>query len=313
MLSKRILVRVPGGLGNQLFSYFAALYVSRRLGTPLEVNLASVDSKHTSGLFDLSSFRLHWDFTSRSKNIDTKIHQSKHFLQILVLKVIRKFNIWFPKYLILDSNKMSFQEIDSYLDSLEPLQQKRNIEMRGYFQESDYFEQLPEELQFLELKNPSQWYQCKQEELNKSEWIGLHIRLGDFTQISQIYGVLGPDYYLAAIRKLSAITGINKIAIFTNDVVLASNILIPSLPVEFDVKIISKGPEFNIDPAEELKLLSSCKAIIIGNSTFSIWAGIISGKNSTVAYPAPFYRNSNDLKFVFPQQWLKVDSSWWDI
>jgi hypothetical protein len=313
MISKRILVKVPGGLGNQLFSYFAALYVHQRLGIPLEINLASVDSKHTSGLFDLTSFRIHSDNISRRRNLDVLIHEAKWFPQILILKIIRKFKIWFPKYLVLDSTQMNFGDVESIIDGLVVSKRRRNIEMRGYFQEAEYFEKISDDLKSLELMNPSPWFHSKSIELSQSDWIGLHIRLGDFTEISQIYGILGPNYYLEAVRMLSAKTGINKIAVFSNDVRLAKEIFIPVLEQDFYVEIISNEGEQVLDPAEELKLLASCKAIIVANSTFSIWAGLISERNTSVVYPHPFYRNSNDLNFVFPSNWYEVASSWWDI
>jgi len=55
---KRVVVRVSGGLGNQLFQYAAALGYARRIGAPLHLDLVEYESPESHRRFELGRLRV---------------------------------------------------------------------------------------------------------------------------------------------------------------------------------------------------------------------------------------------------------------
>lgn len=304
-------IDVPGGLGNQLFTYFAGLYISHKLEARIVVDTSGVDAKHTSNTHNLLSFRLPHDFEQKNKPLFAKYQDSSSFLDRVRFKVLRRLNHYSRSTYEVFSDSQSFSDINRQINDFQRLSKPRRVLVTGYFQRPEFYDELPVELKTVGLVAESDAFIAAKEVISNIKPIGIHLRLGDFTQISEIYGVLAVDYYRLALVQISGTIGVDvPILVFTNDVVLARKILQPIIEMGMGISFVHEVVPNISDPAEELILLSMCRAIVIANSTFSIWAARLSASGTPIYYPSPFYRNSDDLKFNFPASWLGVPATW---
>ena len=67
MGSRQTTVRLIGGLGNQLFIYFAGLFVSKKFNTKFVCDTSFLDSDRTKHGVSVASFALEGDFSRKPK------------------------------------------------------------------------------------------------------------------------------------------------------------------------------------------------------------------------------------------------------
>jgi len=114
---------------------------------------------------------------------------------------------------------------------------------------------------------------------SKSSVVAVHIRLTDYMQLSEIYGVLSHDYYRRS-KNLIELHFENPIYwLFSDDSDRAKSEF--SSIFEFSRVI---GPADLEKDIEVLELLSLCQGLITANSTFSWWAGYIATIRNKDAY-----------------------------
>lgn len=131
--------------------------------------------------------------------------------------------------------------------------------------------------------------------------VAFHLRLKDYGSINQITEFL-ENYYLKALNIVNKSTE-PKIWIFTDEIELAK-LLIPMTIQKQVVRYVE--PELFTD-VETLYILSKCKAIVTANSTFSYWAGIFS-KSDLIIAPYPFFKAESGHSYLeFPANWKVIE------
>ena len=126
--AKPVRVRLFGGLGNQLFQYFAGLYLSKNLETSLEIDYRWIENKYSHDFSDLRDFK----FTNEAKSITTQKNGRVNFL---FERVKTKFILEFPIFNSI--TKIHALTAPGYVDMQSYLQGQ---ELRGYYQSYKYFE-----------------------------------------------------------------------------------------------------------------------------------------------------------------------------
>jgi hypothetical protein len=56
-------------------------------------------------------------------------------------------------------------------------------------------------------------------------------------------------------------------------------------------------------------LMSLAPTLIISNSTFSLWAGLLGNQNKNVFYPRPWPLRSGFKPESFPARWTEIEIS----
>ena len=127
--------------------------------------------------------------------------------------------------------------------------------------------------------------------------LGIHFRLGDYKNLSPP-GVLADIYYINALAKIDNLNN-KKILIFTerDDYDIAEKCIKRILDENIKFTIV-KTIDFDY---EELIVISLCNTIISANSTFSIWAGYLSG-HSNVYLPSQYKKD----RYLF-EGWKSVN------
>jgi len=174
----------------------------------------------------------------------------------------------------------------------------------GYFQTYRYAEspEVLESLQSLRLNDPSQTVQELFEEAMAQKPIVVHLRRGDYAQESS-FGLLGFQYYSAAISELTMLGKYNSIWVFSDDVSAAKQMFVDqlSLPVRFFGDIDGSA-------AASLEVMRHGHSFVIGNSTFSWWAAFLSHhKGARVIAPTPWFIDQKEPEFLIPRSWTRLN------
>lgn len=291
-------VELAGGVGNQLFQYFAGKALSNKSDSILKLDTSTIGVHGTLHQSDLSLLKINSEFTySKAKRI---------FNSSLLARIHKKCQREFKAY-----NRASLRITKRYqaqglgyeedLLSLEP-----PITISGYFQTKKYFDLVSEsENSQLELLNPSKWFKEHAALLEKTNVLAIHVRRGDYTELKDSFGLLSISYYQEALSIMQQTKEFSEVWVFSDDVDLASQVLrdVPQL-----VFVI---PPAESNPIESLILMSKCKSQIISNSTFAWWSAVLSSKSSVIC-PSKWFKNHPYSEDLILPEWELAQSYWED-
>lgn len=269
-----IIVKIVGGLGNQMFCYAYAKALEQK-GNKVKIDISAYDTYKIHGGFQLDNYYINLEESSSLEN-------SKYYKNNFLSKVLRK--IGFSNSNIIEENSLLFD------DKL--LEIKDNNYVSGYFQCEGYFINIREILleQFSINSNVAQYTKkIKKEILVTNNCCSIHVRRGDFINNlnKNIHGSCTLEYYKKA-EEIIKLKDINvKFFIFSDDIQWCKN------NFEIDNAIYVKTEEDRL-PHEDMYLMSLCKYNIIANSSYSWWAA---------------WLNKNDDKLVIaPKRWFIDDN-----
>ena len=283
-----ITVRLFGGLGNQLFQYFAGLDLSLKTSSQLKVDARWIEASYSQDESDIRDFRF-----LKDTPIITKVESGKiHFgLERVKTKIAGKSQVVSKFFGLKVPSNPGFIEIDDL---------KPGAELRGYFQSYKYFENIKKnnEIRNWSLNNESQLFLETKRQLDSAPFIAIHVRGGDYLDKSNIYHKLESKYYLESLRDFRKKYGAIKVLVFSDDPEYARNIFSSDIGFEF---LNQKG----LRASEAMILMSSAKGIITANSTFSYWAAMINAGNHIYA-PKFWYTNTEADGNLYPPHWKIV-------
>lgn len=292
-----ILIKLQGGLGNQMFQYATASILAKKNKTKVVIDDSIYNSieKHegyTPRNFELSIFDNLYVF---AKKTDVLLFEKLS----LANKIKKKIKFNYPKKFM----ELQF-EFCPKVNSL-----KTPVYLTGYFQSFKYFlgfEDYVRSLFMFQEKKLSQENLNLISVLKKENTVAIHVRRGDYVTdeiTNQFHGACSLEYYSKAIALVSSKI-INPTLVFFSDDSEWVEKKFES--VEFNKMFIShnKGTDSWVD----MFLMSVCYHNIIANSSFSWWAAwlneytekiIIAPKNWFVDAEI----NTNDL---IPAEWVRL-------
>jgi hypothetical protein len=294
---KLVKVDLQGGIGNQLFMYFAGLYWAQENKAELVVNLGEIGVHGINHGADLSEFEIKCRLIKENQSI------AKVFAKRLLRKISRNrlgFQIiGFLGHKVFYSSEIGYDE--------KLIERKKVKRIEGYFQTYRYFDELLDpELKSLKLKNETAWFARIKEELELIPFVAIHIRRGDFKNFSTNVGLLSHVYYTTAIRKIDLSLGESLPLIVFSDEISVAKVLLR----EYDSRIAMwVSPPKDSSPIESLLLMSDATGIVIANSTYSWWAAKL-GRAKQVIAPEQWFRVGIAPRDLYPGNWQLVPSAW---
>jgi hypothetical protein len=293
----KLIVRIVGGLGNQLFCFAAA----RRLALVNNVELVLDD---VSGfLYDHDyqrSYQLdHFNITCRKATSAERLEP----LQRLRRALKRKWNQRIPfaqrSYLMQEG-----VDFDPRLLNLKP---EGTVYLEGYWQSEDYFKDVTPTLrQDLKIIAPTDTANLAMAaQIRACTAVAVHVRFFDQPQVQGINNAPG-DYYTRAVATMLRLVPDAHYFIFS-DQPEAARIRI-SLPDE-QVTLVehNKGDGYAF---ADLWLMTQCQHFIIANSTFSWWGAWLAGYPAKQIITPGFEMRQGKMwwgfKGLLPEQWIKL-------
>jgi len=285
-------VEIAGGLGNQLFMFYAGLYFQEKYQREVTFDtsdLSRIQELHPGA--DIQTLGLLDEYlaTTRSSASSYKVDR--------VISGLKRFATGNSQ-----SGTFSSEEI-GYIDpDLIPFEVNR---IRGYFQSWVYFASLSKKpiLSLENLSNPSRWLLDKIERAQRENVLSLHVRRGDYAlPKNRMNGILSMSYYKEALINAG---DYDAIWVFTDS------------PNEVEDEFLQLGHPFKTiippkssDPVESLLLMAATKKIVISNSTFSWWSAMLAGDAAAVYAPSKWYELREDPSKLIPDDWKRIPSEW---
>lgn len=292
-----IVVKLKGGLGNQMFQYAIGRNLSIILGKKLFLELGSFEPenvipsetprKYELGIFNFNHLKAGQTVLKRVKGYQNSNLVGKIFNRIFPS---RQFKI------IDDHNAFSTDELKRF----------KVVLIDGYFQSENYFIEnahtirqdfeFPKEtgIRNLEMKK----------KITGSDAVSVHVRRGDYVSNASAFihhGVCSREYYDKAIQLMKNSAPEAPLFYFTDDVDWVRTELMPMFPGE----LVSDA---NRNAHDDLFLMSCCKHHIISNSSFSWWGAWLGGRiDSKTIAPMNWYANKGiNISHLIPSSWIQI-------
>ena len=297
---QRVEIELVGGLGNQLFGYFAGAYYAQKFNKNLIIDLTQVSLGLTNHGSELTSFKLSKTHELIRFKPGSIAKLNKRFFDKLSIKF--KFINYF-RYKLLGVYQSKEAGFDSFLEK-----QSEISRIQGYYQTWKYVNNLQElgaDIS-LEVLNPSNWFLKLQNEIKEVKPIAIHVRRGDYKNPNSPVGLLSRSYYQDAIGVVNNKYENRNFWIFSDDIEDSQKLLDGLIPKSSNWIC----PPTGSDPAESLVLMSLSKLIIIANSSFSWWAAKTGVEKELVIAPSPWFRKLDSPTYLIPNSWNQIKSSW---
>lgn len=286
-----VIIRFRGGLGNQMFQY--ALYRSmEEKGIKVQADISSYDCDEKRE-FILNKFPA-VKLNIMEKDVYKRI-EGNYYNRSVKKKIINKL---FPKtdYYYRERDEEQFK---TYMYKF------KNKIVDGYFQNLQYFSEYTEQIR-KELKFPSSEdkYLTKlcTELMNSENTVSIHIRRGDYLDLSQIYGnICTLEYYKKAMSYLDGLCEPLQYYIFSDDMKWAEQ----NLRVK-NAKYISKKMFVGYEDWYDMYLMSLCHYNIIANSSFSWWGAWLNQHKDKIVIRPRKWNQKSDMKGLNYKGWICI-------
>lgn len=287
-----IVVRLNGGLGNQMFQYAAGRSLADRLGTELLFDTrafahALALNAYTRRAYALSPFQVRVRLATAEDLNDWPVWVVEIGLRLRLVRPL--FRRW------------HFESAITYDPRVRALHEP--VCLVGYWQSERYFVDIADRIRAdFTLRQPLAGANAGLLELARSNGsVGLHVRRGDFVSLSdaaQVHGLCSIDYYRRAISLVKERCPQCHFLVFSDDPQWAR----ADLPLDPSSVFVTGNAE---TPEQDLALMSACKHHILANSSFSWWAAWLgSSIEQLVIAPAPWYASTKlDARDLAISRW----------
>ncbi|MCD6019422.1 MAG: hypothetical protein K0S53_2543 [Bacteroidetes bacterium] len=293
-----IIVKLIGGLGNQMFQYAAGRQLANLHKTDLLVDASFLEKDpngaYTKRKLELSVFNLDLKIASQEAIKRFNIEHSGKYSRALQ----RHLPILFTNLYAAESGVLYQKEFLNY---------PKNTYLDGFWQSEQYFK--PIESILLNEFTPKDKLNLENEDwlrkINSGESVSMHIRRGDYVSSKssmEHHGNLGLDYYMNALKLIKEKHSGIEVFVFSDDLEWCRN----NLKLNDTIHFVDANQKhsFHLD----MYLMSYCKHNIIANSSFSWWgAWLNQNKSKTVIAPANWFADKTlNTKDLIPPSWIRI-------
>jgi Glycosyl transferase family 11 len=303
-----ITVSVFGGLGNQMFQYAAGKALAERHGVPLALDLGGFRAYPTR-TYLLDRLQIP-EAAVRALPTQEQEGIAGHFARerwgARVDRLMAYAGLALPR-----SSRNSYRERHFHFD---PLFETLGPDARlfGYFQSERYFCSIATRLRDYFAPRepfPKPARMTAERILGSKMPVSVHVRRGDYLQAatSATHGLLGEDYYRAALTRMEEILGEPfDLFVFSDDAAAAAEVLRFVRPDR--ITHVRGDPK---RPWEDMALMARCRHHVIANSSFSWWgAWLNQAPDKKVIVPRLWFTSktlrTRDTRDLYPLGWIQL-------
>jgi hypothetical protein len=294
---RKIEVCLRGGIGNQLFQYFAGQDLSIREQCAVQFD----DSLILNRKVENSSIHL--------LNTIGEFHTLK--INSFLARIFRYTDAfqfrsqYLNRFLSVMTHRFVIKEVGF---SEEIFRYKPNYKLIGYFQSWKHYDFVSKNME-VDLLKPFEAFTEKflsKEGVDRSSDIAIHVRRGDYVLLQDTFGLLNKDYYRDALSALGYDAETDKIWVFTD----ATEEQVSQILNLSEMKVQILGPSEEYSDVEHLALMAKFRRIVIANSSYSWWAAVLSHEKPRVAAPQNWYKAMKRPNDLIPDDWIQVKNNW---
>jgi len=303
-----IIVRINGGLGNQLFQYATARAISLKLNRKLFLDKSWYRDIHIQENRSDPNATTHRDFLLNYFSVQSRVINKIHLNWIKRLE-IRSRNSNFFKFLREGPlNIFSYKTINHNNYSLESIQEHPHVYLIGYWQNNniidDYKNQISNDLILRHSLSTNNEHYLKS--INTTNSVAIHFRRCDYQSKSKsrdVHASCSNNYYYEGIEYLQNNMNNLHYFIFSDDMTWVKNNIDFNANITF---IDNDGPSH-----EHFYLMSQCKHQITANSTYSWWAAWLNTYPGKVIITPKYWYNDKQLNNTvihLPNEWIRINN-----
>lgn len=290
-----IIVKLQGGLGNQMFQYAAGRRLAELHRVPLKLDLGFLLDRTPRADFVFRDFALDI-FPIDGEILTPDDRRGIDLCNSPLARLLGKFKTTRRPFSIIREPHFHFHR--------QLLEAPDNAYLDGYWQSEKYFQDIEavirKDFSFKSAPGPqSQAYAGKISAVNS---VCLNVRRGDFVSnptANKLHGFLGLDYIKKCLRILSERVANPCFFVFSDDVQWCRE----NIRMEYPCTVIPHDLA-----GEHLYLMTLCRHYIIPNSTFAWWAAWLNtNPEKLVLAPEKWFNDPEyDTRDLLPSSWLKV-------
>lgn len=293
-----VIVKLSGGLGNQMFQYAAARRIAYVNDSQLKLDLSWFEEmgNWTPRRYELGVFALPAAIACPDEIQPLKSHRRNPFFRRL------------PSFLksIVFHTKQSHIVEKQYGFDPEILTVRGDIYLDGYWQSSNYFNDIEPAIRTdFAFNDPLDDFNCTMaSRIRSCEAVAIHVRRGDYVSLpsaSSYHGICPLPYYEKGVAHIQQEVKNPTFFIFSDDIAWARE----NLRIDAPTQLIDAPDQ----PAHcDMRLMSLCRHHIIANSSFSWWgAWLAPFPGKIVIAPRQWFNNSsNDTRDLLPESWVRL-------
>jgi hypothetical protein len=292
-----IIVKLMGGLGNQMFQYALGRRLAYQHRTSLKLDLTWFQTQ-TLRSYQLDTLKISAEIASPDDIERFKLAKWGG-LKGGVYQAIQRRLPYYRQRVIAEQVPIFDVQVVKNVS--------RNAYLTGYWQSEKYFASIGSLVrEELKLKvQPSADCRAWGEKIQGGQSASLHVRHGDYLDslsAYRIHGICPLGYYNKAIHHIRKQFPETTLFVFSDDMDWARQNLGSYDPVKF-VELTGK-----IRDQEELLLMSLCEHHIIANSSYSWWGAWLGScpEKITIAPQNWFNDATRNTKDLIPETWIRL-------
>lgn len=294
-----IIIRMTGGLGNQMFQY--ALYLKlRAMGKEVKMDDFTEYEGREARPLSLWAFGIEYDRASREE----LCRMTDGFMDP-VSRIRRK---------LFGRKSLEYMEKDCNFDP--EILNRDPAYLTGYFQSEKYFADIEEEVrQAFRFSEriwegiPSQLLErirSYEQQIKTAMAVSVHIRRGDYLQNEEAYGgICTEQYYKTAIEYVRKRQQDASFFVFTNDPDYAGEWILKNFGQEKERFVLIEGTQEE-NGYLDLYLMSLCRHHILANSSFSWWGAYLNpSREKMVIVPHKWFGNQ-ECRDIYMENMIRI-------
>lgn len=292
-----VIVRIIGGLGNQLFQYAAGRRLAILHDTNLKLDITSF-ADYKWHAYSLKPFRIEEQFTTWEE-IESVKRTAQKGLAKVISSVNRRYSPWYRPNVLVESGLKPYDQ--------RIIRTAKDVYLNGYWQSDKYFAEIQELIrtEFSIRYEPDHKSQEIGKMIANAQSVSIHVRRGNYVsnpQVNSVHGTCSVEYYQECVKRIGERVDHPHLFVFSDDLSWVRENL------RFDYPTTFVDHNDATRDYEDLRLMSMCKHQIIANSSFSWWAAWLnSNPSKLVLAPRRWVRDSGiDLSDLFPSDWMLV-------
>lgn len=296
-----IIVRLIGGLGNQMFQYAIGRNLAFKNNAELKFDICDLQKKPLVGTprkYNLHCFNIAENFATKEEIKEIKNKANGFFLRLKKLFLNKPIQY---------TNSSVISEKENFVFDEEILKLGRDAYLNGYWQNEKYFcgirEILLEEFSVKTL--PDKKNQKILNFINSLNSASIHVRRGDYVKdkrTNKHHGTCSLDYYKKAVKIIGNKVKNPHFFAFSDDPAWVKK----NLKIKYPIYYVDNNDDAH--SYEDLRLMQNCKHNIIANSSFSWWgAWLNKNPNKIVIAPKKWLSETSiNTEDVTPKEWIKI-------
>jgi len=291
-----IIIRLMGGLGNQLFQYATGRSIALKNNLPLKLDLSWFKDQ-PGRPYSLNHFAIIEDIA-----VPDEIAHLKRNEMRLLNRIVTTYKECSKPYYRRTYIREKSLDFDPNI-----LQISGSAYLEGYWQSEKYFKDIEDIIkrEFTVIDPPDNENLNYARMIQSSNAVAIHVRRGDYISdpnANQFHGICSLQYYNRAIDQIMLTVKNPHFFVFSDDPAWTQDNLKIDAQKTF---VVHNPPDKNY---EDLRLMSLCSHFIIANSSFSWWGAWLSRNESKIVIaPSRWFQDTkyNDVDRL-PEKWIRT-------